>query len=120
MITRLTIALLLLAQLSAAQKQNDATSPLHALQPDYAVPYTVPSTANIKATLDRVFNYLDAVTPYQFVNRKTGEVFQQLLNPDTNIVFQQADFRLTSYEWGVTYAGMTRVGEVTKDERYFN
>lgn len=114
-------ALLFFLFLSAtvfAQKANDVTAPLHAMQPDYVIPYTVPSAEKVKATLDRVFLYLDAVTPASFTNRKTGESFQQVSSPDTNIVFRQGDFRLTSYEWGVTYAGMTRVGEVTGDNRY--
>jgi len=103
-----------------AQKANDVTAPLHAMQPDYAVPYGVPTTEKVKATLDRVLNYLDATTPAGFTNRKTGATFASVGNPDTNVVFKQGDFRLTSYEWGVTYAGMTRVGEVTGDDRYFN
>lgn len=103
-----------------AQKPNDVTAPLHLLQPDYAVPYGVPSTEKIKATLDRVLSYLDASTPAAFVNRKNNSDVLLTSNPDTNITFKQGDFRLTSYEWGVTYAGMTRVGEVTGDDRYTN
>lgn len=103
-----------------AQKPNDVTAPLHALQPDYAVPYGVPSTEKVKAVLDRVLNYLDASTPAGFANRKTGEAVAATATPDTNTVFKAGDFRLTSYEWGVTYAGMTRTGEVTGDERYTN
>lgn len=109
---------LLCAQLVQAQKQNDVTAPLHAMQPDYPIPYTVPATTAVKATLDRVFTYLDAVTPAQFVNRHTNEAVQQVSNPDTNIIFKQGDFRLTSYEWGVTYSGMLQVAEATGDNRY--
>jgi hypothetical protein len=32
----------------AQQKANDVTAPLHALQPDYAVPYNIPTEVNIK------------------------------------------------------------------------
>jgi rhamnogalacturonyl hydrolase YesR len=113
-------AVLLFSFQAQAQKQNDATAPLHALQPDYPVPYVVPSTQSVKSVLDRVFTYLDGVTPTKFKNRNTNEEFLQVSNPDTNIIFKPGDFRLTSYEWGVTYAGMTRVGEVTKDQRYFD
>lgn len=90
------------------------------MKPDYPVPYEAPSTEKVKATLDRVLNYLETVTPAQFANRKTGDAFQLTSSPDTNVTFKQGDFRLTSYEWGVTYAGMTRIGEITGDERYTN
>lgn len=92
--------------------------PLHALKVDYPTPYAPPKKEEVKAVLDRVFNYLDAVTPAQFVNRKTGDAFGLTSAPDTNVIFKQGDFRLTSYEWGVTYAGMTRAGEITGDNRY--
>ena len=110
---KFSILLWLGVQFAHAQKANDVTAPLHALQPDYPVPYAVPATAAVKTTLDRVFNYLDAVTPAQFTNRRTNQTFQQVSNPDTNVIFKQGDFRLTSYEWGVTYSGMLTVAEAT-------
>ena len=109
---------LLFGQLLSAQKPNDVTAPLHAMRPDYPIPYEPPSVEKVKATLDRVLNYLEAATPAAFVNRKTGDAFAVASAPDTNVVFKQGDFRLTSYEWGVTYTGMTRIGEITGDERY--
>ncbi|HET7896190.1 MAG TPA: glycoside hydrolase family 88 protein, partial [Flavisolibacter sp.] len=115
---KLLLLLLLGAQWAQAQKPNDVTAPLHALQPDYPVPYVVPSTEAVKGTLDRVFHYLNDVTPAQFANRRTNEVVQQVSNPDTNTVFRQGDFRLTSYEWGVTYAGMLQAADATGDSRY--
>ena len=113
-----TVLFLLALQVAQAQKPNDVTAPLHAMQPDYPVPYAVPSTATVKGTLDRVFNYLDEVTPAQFANRRTNETFLKASNPDTNTIFKPGDFRLTSYEWGVTYSGMLRIGETTADSRY--
>ena len=104
--------------LSAAQKQNDVVTPLHTLKPDYPVPYVVPSKESVKNVLDRVYTYLDAVTPMQFADRTTGKTFDKVDKPDTNIIFKQGDFRLTSYEWGVTYSGMLLAGEVTGDKRY--
>jgi unsaturated rhamnogalacturonyl hydrolase len=114
-----SLLLLLAVSFSAiAQKQNDVNAPLHALQPDYPVPYTVPSKDAVKKVLDRIYTYLDAVTPAQFVNRKTNEVFDKISNPDTNIIIKPGDFRLTSYEWGVTYSAMLQVAEVTNDSHY--
>jgi rhamnogalacturonyl hydrolase YesR len=114
-----SLLLLLAVSFSAiAQKQNDVNAPLHALQPDYPVPYTVPSKDAVKKVMDRIYTYLDEVTPAQFVNRKTNEVFDKISNPDTNIIIKPGDFRLTSYEWGVTYSAMLQVAEVTNDNRY--
>jgi len=101
-----------------AQKQNDVVTPLHALQPDYPVSYSVPTKESVKKVLDRIYTYLDAVTPMQFADRTNDKVFDKVDRPDTNIIFKQGDFRLTSYEWGVTYSGMLLAGEVTGDNRY--
>ncbi|TDH26644.1 glycoside hydrolase family 88 protein [Segetibacter sp. 3557_3] len=104
----------------AQQKANDVTTPLHLLKPDYDIPYGAPKTEQVKAVLDKVFTYLDATTPAQFVNRKTGEVVTTGTKADTTWALKQGDFRLTSYEWGVTYAGMLRTAETTGDQRYSN
>jgi unsaturated rhamnogalacturonyl hydrolase len=37
----------------AQQPVNDATTPLHLLQPDYPTPYGAKSTQEIKATIDK-------------------------------------------------------------------
>src|SRR5215217_767290 len=58
----------------AAQKQNDVVTPLHALQPDYPIPYSVPSKESVKKVLDRIYTYLDAVTPMQFANRTNNQL----------------------------------------------
>jgi len=101
-----------------AQKQNDVVTPLHALQPDYPIPYSVPTKESVKKVLDRVYTYLDAVTPMQFANKSNNQVFDKVDKPDTNIIFKQGDFRLTSYEWGVTYSAMLLAAEATGDKRY--
>jgi unsaturated rhamnogalacturonyl hydrolase len=105
---------------SLAQRSNDVTTPLHAMQPDYPVPYIIPAQASIKTVLDRIFHYLDSVTPPQFINRTTRTVIADVNNPDTNVIFKPGDFRLTSYEWGVTYSAMLRAAETTGDEKYKN
>ncbi|WP_315817781.1 glycoside hydrolase family 88 protein [Paraflavitalea speifideaquila] len=103
---------------AVAQKANDVTAPLHALKVDYPVPYAPPAPEAVKQVLDRVFNYLDAATPPQLVNRSTGVLLNNIREADTNTIFKSGDFRLTSYEWGVTYAGMLQVGLATGDEKY--
>lgn len=116
----LLIACLLNFTFSFAQPRgNDVNTPLHLMKPDYAVPYGIPTSESVKQMLDRVFKYLDETTPAQFVNRRTGAIVD-LANVDTSTILKQGDFRLNSYEWGVTYQGMLQVGEATGDAAYTN
>jgi rhamnogalacturonyl hydrolase YesR len=99
-------------------KANDVTAPLHALQPDYPTRYGAPAVADIVTVLNRVHSYLDAATPAGVIDGKTGKPVTDYrqLNGDTKLA--PADFRLTSYEWGVTYAGMLAAGGATGDKRF--
>jgi unsaturated rhamnogalacturonyl hydrolase len=114
----LVLTTTVLSCIKAQQKGNDVTAPLHALAPDYPVPYRVPSEADVKKVLDRIFHYLDSVTPPVFFNRLTKTDAMDVSDPDTSTVFKQGDFRLTSYEWGVTYGGMLLVTETTGDKKF--
>ena len=102
----------------AQQPHNDVTAPLHLMKPDYPTPYGKPSVEDITKVLNRVYTYLDAATPAKIVNSKTGEEITDLKKLTSDAVFAPGDFRLTSYEWGVTYAGMINSGEATGDNRY--
>lgn len=97
---------------------NDATTPLHLLKPDYPVPYGIPKTEDVAATLNRVHGYLDAVTPIGFINEKTGAPLADAGKIDANTILARGDFRIVSYEWGVTYAGMLLAAEAAKDARF--
>ena len=88
----------------AQEVQNDATAPLHLMKPAYHYPYGVPKAEEVKETMDRIKNYLDATT------------FMEL--DETGKMLKRGTFRLTSYEWGVTYSAMLRAGEVTGDASY--
>ncbi|MEO6313673.1 MAG: glycoside hydrolase family 88 protein [Chitinophagaceae bacterium] len=117
---RLLLGLVLpfIVQSQTVPKGNDVNTPLHLLQPDYTVPYGVPVKDSIKKVLDRMYNYLDAVTPAQLVNKKTGETITDYSKTDSNSIFKAGDFRLLSYEWGVTYSGMLLVGEASGDKKF--
>ena len=97
---------------------NDATAPLHALKVDYPTPYEPMAKEEIKKIIDRIFNYLDAVTPAKMINKQTGEDVNDIVKIDTNTTIKTGDFRLTSYEWGVTYSGMLLAAETTGDTKY--
>jgi rhamnogalacturonyl hydrolase YesR len=114
------ILLLLCNAVFAQQKPpvTDATTPLHLLKPDYVTPYGAPKPEDVTAVLNRVFGYLDSVTPAGFINEKTGETVTDLSKIDANTILARGDFRIVSYEWGVTYAGMLSAAEATGDARF--
>ena len=115
------IRVLLLVSLLFTQTvlpQTDATTPLHLLKPDYPIPYGIPKQEDVVSVLSRVHGYLNGVTPPAFVNEKTGEVFTDAARIDANTILQRGDFRIVSYEWGVTYAGMLLASETTGDTKY--
>lgn len=116
----LTALLFFTLSVSAQQKGNDVTAPLHALQPDYPVPYTLPTVPAVKKVMDRVFDYLDATTPPAFVNKVTNAEVTTATGADTSSIFKPGDFRLTSYEWGVTYSAMILASNTTKDPKYLD
>jgi len=97
---------------------NDVNTPLHLLQPNYPIPYGVPVKDSIVKTLDRIYNYLAAVTPPTLVDRKTNELVSDYSKADSNTIFKPGDFRLMSYEWGVTYSGMLLATAATGDKKY--
>ncbi len=115
----ITLVIVAVAGTAAAQKKvNDRTTPLHLLKPDYPVPYGPVTEKDITKVLDRVYNYLDKTTPTGIVDSKTGKSLSEKSTPDKNAVLAKGDFRLISYEWGVTYAGMLAAGEATHDSRF--
>ena len=102
----------------AKPKANDSTTPLHLLQPDYPVPYGQPKVEEVTGVIRRIYTYLDANTPTQLIDKETKKdlVPGGTFNP--NAIFKPGDFRLVSYEWGVTYSGMLAASEATGDARY--
>lgn len=97
------MALLPLAAM-AQEVQNDATAPLHLMKPAYQYAYGVPKAEEVKSTMDRIKNYLEETT------------FTEL--DESGKMLRRGTFRLTSYEWGVTYSAMLRAGEVTGDASF--
>jgi len=106
-----------LAQNQPAKPQNDASAPLHLMQPDYVTPYNVPTAVEITKVLDRVYNYLEATTPTQLIDA-SGTELSDFTKVNAQTKFKQGDFRLISYEWGVTYAGMLLASQATGDQKY--
>src|SRR6185295_11745205 len=98
--------------------QTDSNTPLHQLKPNYPVPYGVTKSTEVAEVLNRVHGYLDQVTPVAFVNSQTNDVLTDLAKIDENTTLKPGDFRIVSYEWGVTYAGMLLATQATGDPRF--
>ncbi|KAF2511391.1 glycoside hydrolase family 88 protein [Flavobacterium zhairuonense] len=113
------LAMLAFASFTNANAQKtDATAPLHLMQPDYPTPYVIPQKENIKEVLDRVYNFLDKNSASKIIDANTKAVITDYKKGNQDIVFEPGAFRLTSYEWGVTYAGMLLASKAT-GEKYF-
>lgn len=97
---------------------NDNNTPLHLMKPAYRIGYGVSTAGQVKQTMDRILSYIDAETPTALVDKNTGEEVKDMkkINADTQL--KQGGFRLTSYEWGVTYSGALAAYEATGDESY--
>jgi rhamnogalacturonyl hydrolase YesR len=101
-----------------AQKINDSTTPLHLMTPNYDTPYGKPDVKDITVVLDRIYSYLDQTTPMALIDKVSNDEVTDYLKIDANTIFKPGDFRLLSYEWGVTYAGMLLATQVTGDPKY--
>ena len=105
------------ASVAMAQQINDNNTPLHLMKPAYRLGYGIPAKADVKLTMDRVLKYIDAETPATLVDKNTvKEVSLKAANADTQL--KQGGFRLTSYEWGVTYSGVLAAYKATGDVAY--
>ena len=112
---------LIAASGSYAQKKrvaNDSNTPLHLLQPEYKVPYGVLNKEDVKNDIDRVLKYLQNNTPTRVVDKNTGKVITDYANMNADAQIERGAFRLTSYEWGVTYSAMLAAAEITGDNAY--
>lgn len=102
------------------QPLTDTTAPLHALQPDYPVQYEPATEQQITEVLGRVHGYLEQTTPMVLLDTETESEITDIPGYTGNTIFEPGDFRLVSYEWGVTYAGMQLAGEVTGDDKFID
>lgn len=99
-------------------KVTDSNTPLHAMQPDYPLPYGPAKAEDIIAVLNRIYTYLDESTPARLVDRQTKAEITGLKNLTPGSIFEQGVFRLVSYVWGVTYGAMLLATEATGDTKF--
>lgn len=114
----LAVALMMAATPVMAQQVNDSNTPLHLMRPAYRIGYGVSSVEQVKQTMDRVLKYIDSETPAKLINGETGEEVTKWKQIDAQTKLKPGGFRLTSYEWGVTYSGVLAAYEATGDAAY--
>ena len=100
------------------EKLSDSVTLLHTLAPDYDVPYEIPAPEQIEQKLVSILDYLDATTHKKLVDKPSGNEITDLSQVDENTILAPGDFRLISYEWGVTYAGMLNSAEATGNSSF--
>ena len=98
-------------------KITDSNTPLHLLQPGYAIPYEIPRASQLASQLNKIVLYLEEATPVGLLNGN-NKPFDDYPGIDRKTKLKQGDFRLTSYEWGVTYSAMLIAAEVLRDDRF--
>ena len=86
-----------------SNQQNDVTAPLYLIQPGYESPYNISTAEVITKVIDKVYNYLEAVTPPQVVDASGTEISDfAKINAQTNAQFSLA--RRPFYERASTCA----------------
>ena len=101
-----------------AQQVNDNNTPLHLMKPAYRIGYGVSKPEEVKQVMDRVLTYIDAETPAALVDKNTGAPVTDYKKITASTQLKQGGFRLTSYEWGVTYSGVLAAYAATGDNAY--
>ena len=101
-----------------AQQVNDNNTPLHLMKPAYRIGYGVSKPEEVKQVMDRVLTYIDAETPSVLVDKNTGAPVTDYKKITASTQLKQGGFRLTSYEWGVTYSGVLAAYAATGDNAY--
>lgn len=96
---------------------NDVNTPLHLLPAAYQVPYIIPQEGDIRQVLQGLWFFLEQSTPTQVLSadNRVVEDYSEIKAGDK---LQAGLFRLSGYEWGVTYAGMLLAGEVLQDSSF--
>ena len=114
-------ALLAGSAFAAAPAQTPSTVPFippSPIAPAYPTPYEPASVDEIKTVLDRVLAYLEDASALRIIDRDTQQPVTDLARLPARPAFERTPFLLTSYEWGVTYAGMLHAAAATGDARY--
>lgn len=101
----------------SGNEENDSTSPLHLLKPEYNLHYGELCADTVKNIVERIFGYIERSTPAKIVDGEGKELNPGNTLPD-DAMLNQGTFRLTSYEWGVTYMALLETSRLMNESRY--
>jgi len=96
--------------------QKDAM--LHTSKSDYPIQYGAMTKENIKANVDKVFNYISSATPAQMIDKESGNAVTDVDKANGNTQLEHGDFSITSYEWGVTYSALLSASKIFGEKKY--
>lgn len=89
---------------------------------EYAIPYQVPKTDEITATLDRIHGYVRRNSSFRIFDNQTGQEIVrpdlQNLNPAAVVDGRFAPMNLWDYPHGVVISAFHRLHEITGEQRY--
>jgi unsaturated rhamnogalacturonyl hydrolase len=106
---------------TGARSQAQGLDPAFS-QPSVApgVDYTVPTKAEIKATLDRIRDHFVQATPYRIIDVATGAPITDFSRPVRNagIDARHGEYNDWTYSMGVVLAAMIHASEVTGDPSF--
>jgi unsaturated rhamnogalacturonyl hydrolase len=88
------------------------------LKVNYPTPYELAKPEEIRAVLERIHAYVDQAAPVRVVNAENGEAVTDLSKLPPQVALARTDLQIVTYEWGVTYAGMMLLSQVSGDPRY--
>ena len=102
----------------AQSELNTPNAPLHLMQPAYQVGYGIPAPEQVKLVMDRVLQYIESETPAILIDNTTGKEVVDMAEIGEQTKLKQGGFRITGYEWGVTYSGALAAFSATGDSAY--
>ena len=114
----ISMCLLLLIGSGLKAQVNDSNTPLHLMNAQYKLKYGISTVDEVKQTMDKVLHYIASVTPAKLVDSKTGKAVTNYVDINENTQLVRGDFRLTSYEWGVTYSAVLAAYQQIGDKAY--
>ena len=85
---------------------------------NYPTAYELATSEQIRAVVDRIHTYAVQAAPVKVINGDTGEPVADLNKLPPTIALERTDLQIITYEWGVTYAGMMLLSQITGDARY--
>ncbi len=119
-----SLGLLLVATSASAEgpyRNRDSKDPKDLSEGTYPIPYQKPTVGEITEVLERVRGYLEANSPTQVVDGRTGAEITDFSVPNVDARIPDGDgeaFYPLDYTMGVTHSGMLLAHEVTGDGRF--